>query len=210
MSIGSESLSSQPISGAGSGVYISDVIVRPDGWAAATFGQAKIALTQKGWIISTFTQPLAIHNTINTVAGWPSTAFGSPSTIAAATFMVASFGKIAFFGTPVETNHVTCSSEGWRYSTFGTPHIHGVFRASPTGVVAVGFGTAKSAIRSKPVGWKAPSFGQAWVSRTQMAHGFVATRMGCPQMNRTTPYNPILSLPTLHVRTRNAEIFVLT
>ena len=210
MGIGSESLSSQPISGAGSGVYISDVIVRPDGWAAATFGQAKIALTQKGWIISTFTQPLAIHNTINTVAGWPSTAFGTPSTIATTTFHAASFGKMAVFGAPVGHSYLTSTADGAHCPAFGTPHIHGVFRASPTGVVAVGFGTAKSAIRSKPVGWKAPSFGQAWVSRTQMAHGFVATRMGCPQMNRTTPYNPILSLPTLHVRTRNAEIFVLT
>lgn len=210
MGIGSEALSSLPIAGIGSDVYISDVIVRPDGWAAATFGQAKIALTQKGWVVSTFPSPLAIHNTINIPTGWPAASFGTPTTIAAITFLATSLGKISVFGTPAQSNQVICVASGANRTTFGQSLSSKVFRAEASGASMPSFGQAGSAFRTKPVGWKSPSFGAAQVSRAQMAHGFVATRMGCPQMNRTTPYNPILSLPTLHVRTRNAEIFVLT
>lgn len=210
MSIGAESIAGLPIAGIGSDIYIGDVTVRPDGWKATTFGQAKIALTQKGWVVSTFPAPLAIHNTINIPAGWAAAAFGTPTTLAAVTFVATSLGKISVFGTPVETNLVTCIASGAKRTAFGQPLSSNVFRASASGASMPDFGQAGSAFRMKPSGWKAPSFGQAQVSRAQMAHGFVATRMGRPKMDRTTPVNPILLLPTLHILTRKAEMVVFT
>ena len=210
MSIGSEALSSLPIAGIGGDAYVGDVTVRPDGWKATTFGQAGIVLAQKGWVVSSFPAPLAIHNTINTPSGWAPTVFGTPTTIASLAFQAASFGKIAVFGTPLETNAVACPANGRQHVVFGEPVGRGVFHANPPGVLIPSFGQANSIFRTRPTGWKTPFFGQAQVSRAQRAHGFLATKMGSPKMDRTTPYNPILSLPTLHVRTRNAEIFVLT
>lgn len=208
MSIGAEALSSLPIAGIGSDVYVVDVTVRPDGWKATAFGQAKIALTQKGWVVSTFPPPLAIHNTINIPTGWPAASFGTPTTIATVTFLATSLGKISVFGTPAQSNQVTCVASGANRTTFGKPLSSKVFRAVASGASMPSFGLANSIFRSKPDGWKAPSFGTAQVSRAQMAHGFVATRMGRPQMNRTTPVNPILLLPMLHILTRKAEVYI--
>lgn len=210
MSIGSEALASLPLSGVGGDVYVGDVTVRPNGWAAATFGQAKIVYAQKGWCVSTIPSPRAAHNTINVSAGWATRAFGTPSAIAATTFRATSLGKISVFGTPAEHSHVTCLvGEGGR-AVFGTPRSRVAFRAEMIGAAMVSFGRVDAVIRSKPVGWKVPLFGQIGVSRAQMAHGFVVTRMGHPRMNRTAPFNPILSLPTMYVSYRQHKISVLT
>ena len=210
MSIGAEALSSLPLSGVGGDVYIGDVTVRPSGWCASTFGQAKIALTQKGLRLSTFPTPLAIHNTINVAAGWPSAVFGAPSTIAAATYRAASLGKITVFGTFAGRGLKTCVGGGARITTFGTPRSRGVLHTEATGASMVSFGLADATFTLETVGWKAPHFGRPQVSRSQMAHGFVATRMGHPRMNRTVPFNPILELPVLYVVCRQTEISVRT
>jgi hypothetical protein len=228
MSIGSDALSSYPLSSSGGEVLNLDVTVSVDGFTSTQFGTPGVIHNQIGWQEAVFGTPASISNRIVQASGWDASPhFGTPghgASVQPSGFLATVFGtpnvypqlaygfKATAFGSPygfaIAPPSRTVYPADWKATLFGS-HRSATLHAAP-GFFAPSFGLPTVSIAHRPSGFVDTSFGIPRCSVHLSASGFLATKFGSAFGYSSAPISSLLLVDSVFVISRERKVFVVT